>query len=274
MPDRTTYASLAASDRPGADPRTPAFVLLHGLTFECRMWDPIVEALPARHRAVAFDLPGHGGSAVADTRGLASVADAVRAAVVAAGIESPIVVGHSIGGPIASIYASTFPAAGVVSVEAPIRFEAFAGMLRAIGPQLAGPGFAAVWSEIRDSMLMDRVPQPHRELLRPADRAAQDVVLRYQADLLERPLEEVVRWREEGMAEVARTGIPYVSLLANPVDPADEAWLRERIPTAEVVVWPVGHHFPHLARPAGFAELLAGVAGRAEARSTGLPPPA
>jgi len=112
---------------------------------------------------------------------------------------------------------------------------------------------------------MDRIAQPHRELLRPADSASQDVVLRYQSDLLERPLDEVARWRDEGMAAVAAAGIPYVCLLANPPDPADVAWLAERAPSARVVVWPVEHHFPHLARPGLFAQLLAETARRVPA---------
>jgi pimeloyl-ACP methyl ester carboxylesterase len=67
------------------------------------------------------------------------------------------------------------------------------------------------------------------------------------------------------MARVAASGIPYIVLLANPADPADVAWLTERLPAAEVVVWPVEHHFPHLAQPAAFAELLSEVADRATA---------
>lgn len=252
----TTYAGLAATERPGTDPGAPAFVLLHGLTFDRRMWEPVLDELPLAHRAIAFDLPGHGGSPSLGARGLAAVVEAVARAVEAAGVEAPVVVGHSIGGPIAGIYASAHPTAGVVSMEAPIRLEPFAEMLRAVAPQLSGSGFHEVWSQIRASMLMDRVPAQYRELLRPADRPVKDVILRYQADILERPLEDVVRWRDEGMAAVAAAGVPYVCLLANEPEPADIAWLAELVPQADVVVWPVEHHFPHLARPALFAGLL------------------
>lgn len=266
MPLRpVTYAGLAATERPGTDPEAPAFVLLHGLTFDRRMWEPTLELLPPEHRAIALDLPAHGGSPGLAERGLAPVADAVHAAVADAGIAAPIVVGHSIGGPIASNYASAHPAAGVVSIEAPIRLEPFAVMFRSVAAELSGPGFDAVWSHLRESWQMDRIAQPHRELLRPADSASPDVVLCYQADLLERPLEDVLRWRDEGMAAVAAAGIPYVCLLANPPDPADVVWLTERVPAAQVVVWPVEHHFPHLARPVLFAELLAEVARRVPA---------
>jgi pimeloyl-ACP methyl ester carboxylesterase len=258
MPHRhAIYAGLAATERPGTDPEAPVFVLLHGLTFDRRMWQPVLAELPAPHRAVALDLPGHGGSPLFAGRGLAAAVDAVHAAVQAAGIDAPIVVGHSIGGPIASIYASQHPTGGVVSIEAPIRFEPFAAMLGAAASQLSGPGFDAFWSRLEAGLLIERVPSQYRELLEPADGPpVQDLFLRYQADLLERPLAEVVRWRDEGMAAVAAGGVPYLCLLANEPPPADVAWLAERVPQAEVVVWPVAHHFPHLARPALFADLL------------------
>jgi len=263
MPYRhTTYAGLAATERPGTDPEAPAFVFLHGLTFDSRMWEPILSELPAAHRAIAVDLPGHGGSPPFAARGLAAVVHAVHAAVDAAAVDAPIVVGHSIGGPVATIYGSMHPSAGVVSIEAPIRLEPFAAMLHA-APQLGGPGFAEFWSQIDASMRVDLVPASYRELLREDAGQVQDLFLRYQADLLERPIEEVLRWRDEAMAAFAAFGVPYLSLLATQPDPADVAWLEELVPQAEVVVWPVGHHFPHLARPALFANLLGELVRRA-----------
>jgi len=64
------------------------------------------------------------------------------------------------------------------------------------------------------------------------------------------------------MAAVATSGVPYLCLLANEPPAADVAWLEERVPQAEVVVWPVDHHFPHLARPALFVNLLGGLVRR------------
>jgi pimeloyl-ACP methyl ester carboxylesterase len=253
---RVRWAGLAGRERAGEDPAAQAFVLLHGLTFDRRMWDPVLEALPAQHRAIAFDLPGHGGSPMLPERGLAPVADAIRQAVLDADLEAPVMVGHSIGGPLASIYASRYPASGVISVDAPLRLEPFAHGLDAVRAQFTGPGFAELWPQFRASMHIDRVHGHRRQLLRAGERESQEVVVAYQADLLERPLEEVVRWRDEGLAQLARAGTPYVALQTEPVDPAEEAWLHGLLPQAEVQVWPVGHHFPHLADPAAFVDLM------------------
>jgi pimeloyl-ACP methyl ester carboxylesterase len=226
-------------------------VFLHGLTFDRRMWDPVLDELPDGSRALALDLPGHGGSPLLAERGLEPVVGALHAAILDAGLDRPVVVGHSIGGPLA------------VSIDAPIRLEPFAALLHSIRPQLTGDGFDDVWAGFRQSMRIDQVPAAHRDLLRVGERASQEVVLSYQADLLERPLDEVVRWREAGLRRLREQGTPYVVLQARPVEEAERAWLLEHVPQVEIVVWPVGHHFPHLAEPARLAALVAGIAARA-----------
>ncbi len=263
---RIRWAGLAGRERPG-DGRGPAIVLLHGLTFDRRMWDPVLDALPAGRRVIAFDLPGHGGSAMMPGRGLTPVVEAIHAAVLEAGIERPLMVGHSIGGPLASIYAATHPASGVISVEAPIRLEAFAPGIRAAAPRLAGDGFAEAWGRFRRSWRTDLLAPGPRALLAAGERPSQEVVLRYQADLLERPLDEVVAWRDEGWQQLSCSRTPYLSLHANPVESTDRLWLGEMLPQAEIAVWPVEHHFPHLARPREFADLVTATARSAPRRS-------
>ena len=239
------------------------FVFLHGLTFDRLMWDPVMAALSEDHHAIALDLPGHGGSPTLERPGLEAVAEALQEAVLDAGGGAPIIVGHSIGGPIATIYAAKYPSAGVVSIEAPIRLEPFATLLRSLRPQLTGEGFAEIWARFQESWHVELVPAEWRDLLRAGRQASQQLVLDYQSDLLARPLEDVVRVRDQGLDRLRNAGTPYLVLHANVVDPAELAWLAKRVPQARSVVWPVRHHFPQLADPARFAVLLAGFeAGR------------
>jgi pimeloyl-ACP methyl ester carboxylesterase len=192
------------------------------------------------------------------------VVEAVHAAVQDAGLERPVIVGHSIGGPIASIYGSEHEVAAVVAIDAPIRFEGFAEQLGAIAPVLAGPGFEEGWRHFSSGFGLPLLTAEQRELLRAGDHASGDVILRYQADLLERPLAEVVRWRDGAMAQVAARRTPYVALFANEVAPEDRAWLIDRLPQAEVLVWPVRHHFPHVTEAQRFAALVEALAARAD----------
>lgn len=181
-----------------------------------------------------------------------------------AGLTAPIVAGHSIGGPLAAIYASQYPAVGVISVDAPIRLESFAAFFREMHPHLTGEAFASTWSVFQDSWHMDLLSPAARSLLaagdRPGDDRLRQVVLSYQADILDGTLDDVLRWRETGLARVRAAAVPYVTLHTSTIDRADKTWLIERVPQAEILEWPVGHHFPHLSDPDRFATLLLGLA--------------
>jgi pimeloyl-ACP methyl ester carboxylesterase len=240
------------------------FVFLHGLTFDSRMWDPVLDALPFGHRAIALDLPGHGDSAALPQHGLAVVVETVHEAVLDAALAAPILIGHSIGGQVATLYAGRHPASAVVSVEVPVRLEQFAQLLRSLHPELVGDGFAEAWAIYQDSWHMELLADSDRALLRSGDRPGDDVlrqlVLSYQSELLEQPVEETVRLRDEGLSKLGAAGTPYLTLHSCPVDRADRRWLHELLPQAEILVWPVGHHFPHLAHPVSFAALLTGLA--------------
>jgi pimeloyl-ACP methyl ester carboxylesterase len=268
------WAGLAGRAHGDERARRTPFVFLHGLTFDCRMWDPVLDALPSGHRAIAFDLPGHGGSAALAQDGLAAVAQAVHGAVLEAGLDVPILVGHAIGGAIATLYAARHRAAAVVRVDAPVRLEPFPRLLRSLHSQLAGDGFTEAWAMYQDSWHMELLAPAQRALLQAGDRPGDDrlrqLVLSYQSDLLEPSFDEVVRERDEGLRRLRAAGTPYVTVHSCPIDRSDAAWLRERLPQAEILVWPVGHHFPHLTHPARLAAGLAGLAaGQANLRPAG-----
>lgn len=77
-------------------------VLLHGIGSFCLEWSLVIPRLVSQYRVVAPDLPGTGGSAVADRR-----LDAATLTQWLAGLidrtcdEKPIIVGHSAGGGLA-----------------------------------------------------------------------------------------------------------------------------------------------------------------------------
>lgn len=90
--------------------RGPAVVLLHGYAETSRMWRPLMPQLADRHRVIAPDLPGIGGSAIpADGQDMASAARRIHALVRQLGIERAVVVGHDIGLMVAYAYAAQFP---------------------------------------------------------------------------------------------------------------------------------------------------------------------
>jgi pimeloyl-ACP methyl ester carboxylesterase len=253
---RVRFAGLAGREQGDVDAAGHSFVFLHGLTFDRRMWDSVLDALPSDHRAIALDLPGHGASAALERHNLDVVVDAIYEAVLDADLESPIIVGHSIGAALASMYAARYPASAVVNVDSPLRVEPFVRFVQSLAPKLMGDGFATTWSLFRSSMHIERVPESGQALLASGNRVTQELVLSYWADLLDRDVDDLARWVEEELTQAQAADRPYLVIYGNPLDAEEVSWLHRRYPHAEIVVWPVGHHFPHLVQPAGFASLL------------------
>ena len=110
-------------------------VLLPGQTFDRRIWRPIVERLGDAVHTIAIDLPGQGQSA-GPPRPLAEVADQVNHVVERLGVERPIVVGHSMAGAIALIYAARYPVRGVVDIDNPLDVRPFAALIKQLEPAL------------------------------------------------------------------------------------------------------------------------------------------
>jgi pimeloyl-ACP methyl ester carboxylesterase len=76
-------------------------VLVHGLGLSWRCWQPVLDALEDRHDVVAIDLPGFGESPPLPDRAAATparLADAVESELDRLGLESPALVGNSLGG--------------------------------------------------------------------------------------------------------------------------------------------------------------------------------
>ena len=97
------HGRVAVRDIPGP-PGAPAVLLLHGLGATARLnWGPSFRPLSQHFRVIALDHRGHGrGLRTAHFR-LEECADDAAAALLALGVERAVVVGYSMGGPIASL---------------------------------------------------------------------------------------------------------------------------------------------------------------------------
>src|SRR5689334_13221498 len=85
-------------------------LLVHGLGSTRQTWDVILDALAATHTVIAPDLPGHGGSdPPAGDYSLGAFAVGLRNLLIALGLRSATLVGHSLGGGIAMQFAHQFP---------------------------------------------------------------------------------------------------------------------------------------------------------------------
>jgi 3-oxoadipate enol-lactonase len=80
------------------DPFLPPLVFLHGIGGAARVWRGQLDFFGDRYRAIAWDMPGYGGSAPLPTVSIATLASALQDFLQQIGAAKPILVGHSIGG--------------------------------------------------------------------------------------------------------------------------------------------------------------------------------
>lgn len=94
-----------------AGPGFRAFLLVHGLSSNAKLWDGVAEALAgAGHPVYAVDLRGHGESSSPPTGYDTATAAADLAALIAAlGLRSPVVAGQSWGGNVVVRLAAEHP---------------------------------------------------------------------------------------------------------------------------------------------------------------------
>lgn len=94
---RVTYLSAG-------DANPVPIVFLHGIGGGARLWTHQVGAFGERYRAIAWDMPGYGGSAPLDPMTIDRLAAALAAFVEELGLDRPILAGHSIGGMVVQSY--------------------------------------------------------------------------------------------------------------------------------------------------------------------------
>jgi len=91
------------------DPDLPALVFLHGIGGAARVWRGQLDTFGDRYRAIAWDMPGYGGSVPLAAVSIATLADALQDFLQQIGATKPILVGHSIGGMIIQQWLVKYP---------------------------------------------------------------------------------------------------------------------------------------------------------------------
>ncbi|CAN5791358.1 hypothetical protein BH11PSE13_BH11PSE13_07450 [soil metagenome] len=172
--------------------------MLHALGGSARAWDEVVACIGDGFESVAIDLPGFGAAQTATDLNVSGMADYVAAAVRMRGASRWLLIGHSMGGKIASIVAARalagepglFGLAGVVLLAGsppspePMEEERRQKM---IGWAADGPLDEAAAREFVDANVGDSLPPP-------ADRLPID-------DLRRASPEAWLAWLERGSRE-------------------------------------------------------------------------
>jgi 3-oxoadipate enol-lactonase len=97
--------------------KTP-LVFLHGIGGAARAWRGQLETFGDRYHAIAWDMPGYGGSTPLTAVSIATLADALQDFLGQLDAIKPVLVGHSIGGMIVQQWLVKYPSSAAAVVLA------------------------------------------------------------------------------------------------------------------------------------------------------------
>lgn len=244
-------AGMAYSLHQGGKPGQPVFILVHGAGGSQQSWTPGLRRLPGTN-VLAIDLPGHGrspGPALQSIKAYTDRMDEFRAALQ---LDQIVLVGHSMGGAIALLYALHYPqrvsglcliSTGAYLGIAPDLLEQFSH-ISSIPPGVTNFVQRAFSSSAKSILIQQstRMLLDNRPGVIQADwRACADFDLREEVSNILTPA-----WIIAG-SEDQLTPLAYAHFLAN------------RLPHARLTIVPGGSHMLVLENPQVIVQVLVSI---------------
>lgn len=245
----------------------PPLMILHGLFGSGRNWSSIAKKLAENRRVLVADLRNHGDSPWDDDMNYAVMADDVLRLIEAEGLETPVILGHSMGGKVAMLAALMKPdavGALVVADIAPVAYghshDSYIDAMRAIDlSKVTRRGDA-------DAALADAVSEAGLRgfLLHNLVFDEQGARWRLNLDAIAKNMEALTDFPVPPANEFfSGPSLFVVGANSDYVQPAHHAAIREYFPAASILVLAGAGHWLHAEKPAEFietvVEFLAGI---------------
>ena len=230
-------------------------IWLHGITDDRLSWGTVTSRLTHEMRCIRVDLRGHGRSENKGPYAGGFVSD-LTAVIRATGAQSPVVVGHSLGGVVATLAASTGLTGPVVCVDQPLKLGTFTELVKPDAGALRDPAtYADTLLAEKLELGMGLLPTAvFRELERTTRNSNQKVILDAWRPVLEGDLDGITA-TERALEDALRMiDVPYLALHGRPVEAGYEKWFGATNPAAKFEYWPGLGHWLHLVKPDRFAE--------------------
>lgn len=228
-----------------------ALVLIHGWTMNVDNWRDQIPDFAQRTRVVAIDLPGHGQSDKPQLAyGMDLFARAVDAVLRDAKVKRAVLVGHSMGTPVARQFYRKYPekTLGIVIVDGPLRPFGDKAMMEGFINGFRGPGYREVVGKMFAGMFGPKLTAEGQE--------------RIKASMMNTP-QHVLVSAMEGMTDPSIWGddkinVPVLAIMAkNPFFGADiEQRYRDLAPNMEFLMWDGVGHFIMMEKPKEFNEAV------------------
>jgi pimeloyl-ACP methyl ester carboxylesterase len=250
-------------------------VLLHGLLDDSTGWARVMER--SSHPCLAIDLPGFGGSSLPLQPRIEAYARDVEAALEHLGLVHATVVGHSLGGAVATALAERSDAVDGLALVAPAGF----GTLR-LAEWVALPGVSAVAQAALPLGLANPlvVAAAYSTMVAHRRLPSRELVGRLRRSALRAG--RGARMAVEAVAEAGRSADGFhrrpvrfegpVSVLWGDRDalvpPAHAEAVKAALPQATVEVWRAMGHHPQRERPEALERFVGRAAWRSRTRAT------
>lgn len=234
-------------------------IILHGLFGSSGNWRSVARELSGHFRVFTPDMRNHGGSPFAPEHNYEVMAQDLLDFMDQQGLEKAHVLGHSMGGKAAMVFASRWPQRLASLMVEDIAPRAYAPLHDYIFRALRAVDFDAADSrQAVEEALSAHVPEAgvRQFLLTSLTRDEQgrlgwalnlDVLYRNYDALNAMP------------AIVHEYAGPVLFLCGGNSDyvrPEDEPLIREWFPKADIVRFPNAHHWPHIEAPVAFIETV------------------
>jgi pimeloyl-ACP methyl ester carboxylesterase len=227
-----------------------ALVLIHGWTCNLDNWRDQIPEFSKRNRVIALDLPGHGQSDKPQINYTMDLfANAVDAVLRDAKVDYAVLVGHSMGTPVARQFYRKYPqkTLGIVIVDGGLRLFGTKEMREGFLAMFRSPGYKESGGQML-SQMMANLPAAEQE--------------RGKASFANTP-QYVIVGAMEAMSDEAlyapdKINVPVLAILAkSPFWPADtEQFLHSLAPDLEVQMWDGVGHFVMLEKPKQFNDAV------------------
>lgn len=229
-----------------------ALVFIHGWTCDMQYFGEQVPHFAKRMRVIAIDLPGHGRSDKPEIDYTQSLfANAVRTVLDDAKVKRAVLVGHSMGMPVARQFYRLYPerTKGIVSLDGSVKaMITDPKMIEGFLAGLRSPEYKAAATRMVDGMLAAAPPSNYKTQIRETMLSApQHVVAGAAAGMFDLSL-----WNDDPI------NVPMLMINAkSPMwNEAYEQYARKLVPKLDYVVLDGVSHFLHTEKPAEVNALI------------------
>jgi pimeloyl-ACP methyl ester carboxylesterase len=254
--------------REDGDPSKPPLVLIHGFAVSMRWFDAVTPLLARDNHVIRVDLLGHGGSEKPrDGYSMEHQADLVAAVMERLGVRRASVVGHSMGGIVATALVQRHRGlvARLMTIGTPPDRDDDAGLAESVSEHVAfwpvtGPAVDRLISYRFARAQVERAFEPEFD---PPKRLIEDVFGRTTFNSFSKTGRALNDYLDAAPLpkRLATTGVPLTALFGEDDWRADDAIAKyNAVPGARTVVMQGQKHCPQVEVPGRTATLIAAFA--------------